>query len=169
MRGLYPVCLHLNSQDFWVAWCPEDEEYPDHFLEMRGMLVWSSERKLLCQFISKFCSAECNSESSFFDFDYLLQQLDTKFIVAPELLLNVWNLLSDLTSTRRNMKPGPFCRELAGAIDQYDLLFFLSQGERKVMSNTVSSTKWNIPLLQEVFEAGRDEVLVQIENGYEVA
>lgn len=115
-REVFPVRLHANGEEAWFLW--ESSDASDFF--------WSNDEGLLTadDLPSIMSNADLSAGDvklggqSFFDVDGALRSLRTNSSVDPELMIDIWNLLTDLFMTISGSKER-FHADLSETYDAY--------------------------------------------------
>lgn len=115
-REVFPVGLRANDEEAWFLW--ESTNAGDFF--------WIKDEGLLAadDLLSIMSKAALSAEyvkvggQSFFDLDGALRSLRATSSVDPELMIDVWNLLTDLFRTISG-SDGRFHADLSETYDAY--------------------------------------------------
>ncbi|WP_282295259.1 hypothetical protein [Stenotrophomonas sp. PS02289] len=116
-REVFPVRLCVNGEEAWFLWESSDA----------GDFFWSNEQGVLVaeDWPTLMSSADLPAggvrvgDQSFFNVDAALRSLRESSSVDPELMIDIWNLLTDLFRT----VSGSNARFHAGLSDTYDAYF----------------------------------------------
>lgn len=115
-REVFPVRLRANGEDAWLLW--ESSDAGDYFWGKDGGLLVAED---LPSILSKADLSAGNvkvGEESFFDVDGALRSLRATSSVDPELMIDIWNLLTDLFRTISGSKDR-FHADLSETYDAY--------------------------------------------------
>lgn len=94
---IFPVHLAINGQAIWLGWMSSDSG--DCFVANANRIVWSSTCPGLWSAIDAVWTVYQRGEPSFFNVDLALEHLRHDRIGDIELLMNIWNLLTDFHNT----------------------------------------------------------------------
>lgn len=96
---IFPVEIALRGEAIWLGWVSPDDG-DEFFLTHNGCLIFSCDGKdgLTQEVVKVLPDAKLDVES-FFDFDSVVERLDSGVVLEDDFALNIWNLLTDLYHT----------------------------------------------------------------------
>lgn len=96
-REVFPVRLRANGDEAWFLW--ESSDAGDYFWgEDEGLLVAEDLPSIMSKADLSAGNVKVGGQS-FFDVDGALRSLRATSSVDPELMIDIWNLLTDLFRT----------------------------------------------------------------------
>jgi hypothetical protein len=116
-REVFPVRLRANRTDTWLAW--ETPDGPAYFWATEEGVLYADSLSGLLEEIDRIDAGASVGCESYFDLDGALRCIRERAAVDPELMIDIWNLLTDLSRTFSGT------REIfrADLSDTYDVYF----------------------------------------------
>lgn len=116
-REVFPVRLRANGKEAWFLW--ESTDATDFFWSNEEGVLVAEDWPILMSKADVLAEHVKVGDHSFFDVDGALKSLREASIVDPELMIDIWNLLTDLFGTISGSKD----RFHADLSDTYDAYF----------------------------------------------
>lgn len=115
-REVFPVRLRANGEEAWLLW--ESSDAGDYFWRKgEGLLVAEDLPSIMLKADLSAGNVKVGGQS-FFDVDGALRSLRATSSVDPELMIDIWNLLTDLFRTFSGSKDR-FHADLSETYDGY--------------------------------------------------
>ncbi|WP_313348759.1 hypothetical protein [Stenotrophomonas sp.] len=117
-REVFPVGLRANHVDVWLAW-ESPGSGADYFWATEEGILHADSLSVMLEEIHRVDGGVKVGIDAYFDVDGALRCLREHAAVDPELMIDIWNLLTDLSRTHSGR--GEFFR--ADLSDTYDAYF----------------------------------------------
>lgn len=96
-REVFPVRLRANGKEAWFLW--ESSDAADFFWSNEEGVLVAEDWPVLMSEVDQLDKRLKVGDHSFFDVDGALRSLRETSRVDPELMIDIWNLLTDLFRT----------------------------------------------------------------------
>lgn len=117
-QEVFPVRIALRGREIWLGWV--SAESGNYFVQDQGAVVWAPTREGLLSELSRAGGGRVRQDDTLLDLDGAISALRDGGFVDADLLVELWNILSDFYNTVHMPRVALFSPE---DVATYDALF----------------------------------------------
>jgi hypothetical protein len=117
-QEVFPVRIALREREIWLGWV--SAESGNYFVQDQDAIVWSPTRAGLLGELSRAGGGRARQDDTLLDLDGAINALRDGRFVDADLLVELWNILSDFYNTVHMPRVSLFSPE---DVATYDALF----------------------------------------------